>query len=265
MQMLFPSPNMFPFNFPQILNPNNLINPYNPIDDNGEDDEEPDPLLDNDELNLNSISPFILFEKPALIVKKNLFKSKWFLMKNDKILGSYDSEQLFFFLTSQIQQGNKFENMSISDFDTDVHFKPSDLYDILRKYVPLLKKRYLKKAMEQNMTMQMNPMNQINFMQLMNNNKMNMMNMNNMNMNNMNNINMNNINMNNMNINNQIQNKNINQMKNNNQNNNNQNRQRNQGYQNFHYGNVGYNNYNNKNNSKFDNNNNKNIWGKYYK
>ncbi len=74
-------------------------------------------------------------------------------MRGDKILGNYNSEQLLLFLTSQIQQGNKFENMSINDHTTDLHFKPNILYDTLRKYVPKLKKRYIKKVMEQSKEM----------------------------------------------------------------------------------------------------------------
>ena len=82
-----------------------------------------------------------------------MFERKWFLMRGDKILGNYNSEQLLLFLTSQIQQGNKFENMPINDHTVDLPFKPNILYDTLRKYVPKLKKRYIKKVMEQSKEM----------------------------------------------------------------------------------------------------------------
>ena len=116
-------------------------------------------------------------ENTALIVKKNLVEKKWFLMRGEKILGNYNSEQLLYFLTSQIQKGNKFEDMSINDHTTDLHFKPSVLYDTLRKYVPKLKKRYLKKAIEQNneIMKRMQQQHQI----LMQNKQMNMIKINN--------------------------------------------------------------------------------------
>ena len=72
-----------------------------------DDDDEPDPILDDDTMDLNTVSPFVLMENTALIVKKNLVDRKWFLMKGEKILGHYNSEQLLFFLTSQIEKGNK--------------------------------------------------------------------------------------------------------------------------------------------------------------
>ena len=151
-----------------------------------EDEEEHDPILDDDTMDLNTVNPFILMENTALIVKKNLIEKKWFLMKGEKILGNYNSEQLFYFLSSQIEKGNKFEDMSINDHTTDLHFKPSILYDILRKYVPKLKKRYLKKVMEQNnemmkkfqqqQMMQMNQFNQLKMIQMNQLNQINMMN-----------------------------------------------------------------------------------------
>jgi len=199
--MFPPQSGMLPMNPPQGM-PMNYMNQfpylgYNPMNDQEEDDD-PDPILDDDSTDLNIINPFILMEKPALIVKKNLVDKKWFLIRGEKILGNYNSEQLLYFLTSQIQQGNKFENMSINDHTSDLHFKPIVLYDTLRKYVPKLKKRYLKKVMEQNKEMmkkiqqqhqQMIQLNQMKLMQM--NNQMKMMQNNNVN-NNINNRNNNN-------------------------------------------------------------------------
>ena len=157
MPMMFPpAMGMFPMNNQiNFQAQNKLTQPMQPFLgfnqlDEAEDDDEPDPILDDDATDLNTISTFALMENTALIVKKNLVDKKWFLMRGDKVLGNYNSEQLLYFLTSQIQKGNKFEDMSINDHTTDLHFKPSILYDTLRKYVPKLKKRYLKKAIEQN-------------------------------------------------------------------------------------------------------------------
>jgi hypothetical protein len=147
---------MAPNNQMNFQNQNKMSQPiqpflsFNQMDEEEDDEDEADPILDDDDTDLNTINPLALMENTVLIVKKNLVEKKWFLMRGEKILGNYNSEQLLYFLTSQIQKGNKFEDMSINDHTTDLHFKPSILYDTLRKYVPKLKKRYLKKAMEQN-------------------------------------------------------------------------------------------------------------------
>ena len=149
--MFNPGMGVIPMGIPQgnqinFQNQNKLSTPmqpfmgYNQLNEEEEEDE-PDPILDDDTTDLNTISPFALMENTALIVKKNLVEKKWFLMRGEKILGNYNSEQLLYFLTSQIQKGNKFEDMSINDHTTDLHFKPSVLYDTLRKYVPKLKKK----------------------------------------------------------------------------------------------------------------------------
>ena len=159
--MLQPPMGMLPLNLqqgmPTMNFPNQISQPISPfldfnnqMDDDDDDDDINDPILNDDTTDLNTVSTFALMENTALIVKKNLVERKWFLMRGEKILGNYNSEQLLYFLTSQIQKGNKFEDMSINDHTTDLHFKPSTLYDTLRKYVPKLKKRYLKKAMEEN-------------------------------------------------------------------------------------------------------------------
>ena len=261
--MVFPQPGgIMPMNMPQGMSMNyplnnNLMNQmpqamqpfmgYNQMNDDEEDDddEEPDPILNDDSTDLNTISPFVLMENTPLIVKKNLVERKWFLMRGDKILGNYNSEQLLYFLTSQIQQGNKFEDMSINDHTTDLHFKPSILFEILRKYVPKLKKRYIKKVMEQNneiirkmqqqqqQMMQLSQINQINQLKMMQmNNQMNQMKMMQMNKNNMPD---------------KMNNNQNNNMYNNNHgynNNNYNNKNFSHNYNNKHYNNHGYNNMN---------------------
>ena len=246
-QLNFQSQNKLGQNMPPFLG-------FNQLDDQEEEDE-PDPILDDDETDLNTISTFALMENTALIVKKNLVDRKWFLMRGDKVLGNYNSEQLLYFLTSQIQKGNKFEDMSINDHTTDLHFKPSILYDTLRKYVPKLKKRYLKKAIEQNNEI-MKKMQQQQQL-LMQNKQMNLLKMMQMNQNkNMQNNNARNNNNQNINNNhNQMNNNHYNNQHSNNQHYNNQHGNKNNQYNNYNnnYHNNNFNNYNNYNN-KYHNN-----------
>ena len=266
MPILFQPGNMIPMNIPQGIPINYPMNPmtqqflgYNQMneEEDDDDDDEPDPILDDDTMDLNTVNPFVLMENTALIVKKNLVERKWFLMKGDKILGNYNSEQLLFFLTSQIEKGNKFEDMSINDHTTDLHFKPSILYDTLRKYVPKLKKRYLKKVMEQNNEMmkkiqqqQMMQINQLNQIKMMQMNQMNIM--------------KNNNNNNRQEGRNNINNQNNNQFNNNNQGNYNFNNHfHNNNYYNHMYNNNhGYNNmnYNQHQGGNYRNSNKKNKW-----
>lgn len=162
-----PTPLNYPMNtmnpMPQMgmnmnINPN-IMPPYLFED---EDDEEEDPMMNNFNDNFQRYNPTLFLENPALIVKKNLIDSNWFVMKGNKILGNYNSEQLLFFLGEQIRQQNKFDGISITDYHTDVFFKPNNLFDILRKNVPKLKKKYIQNKMQ---TMMMN-------MPTMNNNMM---------------------------------------------------------------------------------------------
>ena len=71
-------------------------------------------------------------------------------MKNNKVSENFNSEELLFFLGDQIRQGNKFDNISISDYHTDVFFKPTNLFDILRKSVPKLKRKLMQLTLSQN-------------------------------------------------------------------------------------------------------------------
>jgi hypothetical protein len=254
--MFAPPMGMFPLNSQINYQAQNKMAPnmqpflgFNQLDE-PEEEDEPDPILDDDTTDLNTISTFALMENTALIVKKNLVDKKWFLMRGEKVLGNYNSEQLLYFLTSQIQKGNKFEDMSINDHTTDLHFKPSILYDTLRKYVPKLKKRYLKKAIEQNNEF-MKKMQQQQQL-LMQNKQMNLLKMMQMNQNN------NNRNNNNASNNNNDHMQSNNQHYNNNQHGNRHNQYNNQYNNNYH--NNNYNNYNNKyhNNHGYHNNTNYN-------
>ena len=159
---------------PFIQNPNlslplnyNLMNQFNymnyQLDD---DDEDDDPIFNNFNDDYSSYNPSIFLEKPALIVKKNLIDKHWFLMRNNKVVYNFNSVELLIYLGEQIRLGNKFENMSISDYQTDLFFKPSNLFDILRKNVPKLQRKYYHKMMELNLNK-----NQMIHQQLIMNNK----------------------------------------------------------------------------------------------
>ena len=132
-----------PFNY-TMMNHINYMNFQN-----DDDDEDDDPMLNNFNDDFSKYNPSIFLEKPALIVKKNLFDKNWILMRNNKVVFNFNSEELFYYLGEQIRYGNKFENISICDFQTDLFFIPSNLFDILRNTVPKLKKMYLQQKMKE--------------------------------------------------------------------------------------------------------------------
>lgn len=107
-----------------------------------EDDEDDDPLMNDPNPNFSRINPSVFLENPALLVKKNMQQSNWFLMKDNKILGNYTSQELFYLLGKKINEGEQFDNVSISDFQTDLVFQPKSLFDILKEKVPKLIKRF---------------------------------------------------------------------------------------------------------------------------
>lgn len=151
--MLFPPGMMnrpMPMGFPQMIPPMpqlGMMNYYSPFPIDDDDDDDNNPLYTNFSEDYKRYNPSVFLENPVLIVKKNLFQRNWILMRNNKVYNNYNSEELLFFLSDQIRQGNKFENMSISDYNTDVFFKPSNLFDILRKSVPKLKRKFMQLQM----------------------------------------------------------------------------------------------------------------------
>ena len=157
--MIPPTRPPLPLNFPpQMMSPLppqqigvglnfNYMSPY-PIEDDDEDDNNP--IYNNFSEDYKRYNPSIFLENPILIVKKNLFQRNWILMKNNKVSENFNSEELLFFLGDQIRQGNKFDNISISDYHTDVFFKPTNLFDILRKSVPKLKRKLMQLTLSQN-------------------------------------------------------------------------------------------------------------------
>ena len=143
--MMFPPYN--PSTPPGMMNPMgfpipqvNMMNYYSPFP--LEDDDDDDPLYCNFAEDYQKYNPSVFLENPVLIVKKNLFQRNWIIMRNNKVYMNFNSEELLMFLSEEIRKGNKFENMSVSDYNTDVFFRPTNLFDILRKSVPKLKRKY---------------------------------------------------------------------------------------------------------------------------
>ena len=118
-------------------------NNNNKINFNNEENEEEDPMMNDFTTDNKYYNPTVFLENPALIVKKNLIEKNWFLMRDGKILGNYNSEELLFLLDEKIKEGNSFNNISISDYQTDVVFQPKILYEILKEHVSKIKKKYL--------------------------------------------------------------------------------------------------------------------------
>ena len=122
-------------------NSKNIENKNNNI--NNDENEEEDPMMNDFTTDNKYYNPTVFLENPALIVKKNLIEKNWFLMRDGKILGNYNSEELLFLLDEKIKEGNSFNNISISDYQTDVVFQPKILYEILKEHVSKIKKKYL--------------------------------------------------------------------------------------------------------------------------
>ena len=140
--MMFPPSGMMnPMGFPMNPLPQvNMMNYYSPFP--LEDDDDDDPLYSNFAEDYQKYNPSVFLENPVLIVKKNLFQRNWIVMRNNKVYMNFNSEELLMFLSEEIRKGNKFENMSVSDYNTDVFFRCTNLFDILRKSVPKLKRKY---------------------------------------------------------------------------------------------------------------------------
>jgi hypothetical protein len=88
------------------------------------------------------MNPTSFLENPTAIVQKNMYKRGWFLMtENNKILGNYNSPDLLSYLENKIQEGSKFENVWITDYETDMYFTPNNLHDVMKDIIPKVIKR----------------------------------------------------------------------------------------------------------------------------
>ena len=108
---------------------------------NTEEDDD-DPIMNDPNLNFSRINPSVFLENPALLVKKNFQQPNWFLMKDNKILGNYTSQDLFYLLGKKINKSEQFDNVFISDFQTDLVFQPKSLFEILKEKVPIFTRKY---------------------------------------------------------------------------------------------------------------------------
>ena len=95
-------------------------------------------------------NPNIFLENPVLLVKKNLIERNWILMKDNKIIINYNSDELLIFLISKFKLGDNLNDYCIHDYQTDVVFQPKMLYEILFEYVPKLKFYFWKNVLEKN-------------------------------------------------------------------------------------------------------------------
>lgn len=112
-----------------------------------DEENEDDPMMNDFHTDYSLINPIVFLENPALIIKKNIVDPKWFIMKDNKIIGNYNSEELLFFLNEKLNDPQYLETIWINDYNTDLAFKPKNLHEILKEKVPGLKRRYLKAKM----------------------------------------------------------------------------------------------------------------------
>ena len=155
---IYPNPNVT--NFHSDMKKDDSINQYkqNQIKNNNDDiselfgtekdeDKDDDPMMNDFKTNYSAVNPLVFLENPALIIKKNIVDPKWIIMKENEIIGNYNSEELLFFLNEKSKEKNYLESIWINDYHTDLVFKPKNLHEILKEKVPGLKRKYLKAKM----------------------------------------------------------------------------------------------------------------------
>jgi hypothetical protein len=155
---IYPNPNMT--NFHLDMKKDDSTNQYkqNKIKNNNDDiselfgtekdeDKDDDPMMNDFKTNYSAVNPLVFLENPALIIKKNIVDPKWIIMKENEIIGNYNSEELLFFLNEKSKEKNYLESIWINDYHTDLVFKPKNLHEILKEKVPGLKRKYLKAKM----------------------------------------------------------------------------------------------------------------------
>ena len=142
---LLPFPNMNP-QFEPNMNPMNMnamnmnMNGMNPNSNSNAN-------FDNEEEDMTN-----LLENPVNIVQKNITKRGWFLMaEKDKIMGNFNSIDLLSFLDEKFRSGFKFEGMWLTDYDTDIYFTPTNLYEILKENLPKIIDQIKNKKKNMNM------------------------------------------------------------------------------------------------------------------
>jgi len=111
------------FSNPKISSNNSNNNSINNINNNNqpEDGEEA-----------------IFLENPIQLIAKNIVIKGWYVSENEKIIDFFNSADLFGFLNYELKNGRNINNYWITDIETDIYFKPDNLYENLKESIPKL-------------------------------------------------------------------------------------------------------------------------------
>ena len=122
-------------------NKNDINSDNNKKNSKIEDDRFNDPMMNDFFTDPKYYNPTVFLENPLLIVKKNLIKQNWFVIKNNSIMGNFNSEELLIYLEYKTKEDLK--EITINDYDTDFVFLPDRIFEILKSSLPKLKQKYL--------------------------------------------------------------------------------------------------------------------------
>jgi hypothetical protein len=116
--------------------PPNMMNPYPQYYQNQpKQNERPNQNFPPKE----DFDPTSFLENPSTIIQKNLVQRGWFLMsENNKILGNFNSLDLLIWLDEEFEAESDMSKVWITDYETDIYFTPSNLYEALKDTVPKL-------------------------------------------------------------------------------------------------------------------------------
>jgi hypothetical protein len=104
-----------------------------------------------------SFDPASFLENPSAIIQKNLVQRGWFLMsENNKILGNFNSLDLLIYLDDEFEAQSDMTKVWITDYETDIYFTPSNLYEALKDTVPKLIENIKSKKNQQSEPPRMN-------------------------------------------------------------------------------------------------------------
>ena len=109
-----------------------------------------DPLMNDFTTDFKLYNPKVFLENPVLLVKNNLIERNWILMKENKIIINYNSDELLLFLDGRFKLGDQLIDYCIHDYQTDVVFQPLILYEILNEYLPKVKFCMWKNILDKN-------------------------------------------------------------------------------------------------------------------
>ena len=109
-----------------------------------------DPLINDFTTDFKLFNPQVFLENPVLLVKNNLIERNWILMKENKIIINYNSDELLLFLDGRFKLGDQLIDYCIHDYQTDIVFQPLILYEILNEYLPKVKFCMWKNILDKN-------------------------------------------------------------------------------------------------------------------